>query len=171
MCCQRVCKSHTHPDASCVHKGKCSPKAGGWGSGSRKLLPKSGPEAGAVDAHPPHLQKEVADAPRSSGHWPLSPSWHRLQKDEQTGPRLLDHWAGDQHLCPSSVCSPASRQSSLTFCDPDVELLREPRLKELFIFLKDPGSLSPAPLLRFRPAARGPHPLWVSRFRAPSAGG
>lgn len=43
--------------------------------------------------------------------------------------------AGDQY--PSvlpSICLQATQQRSLTFCDPDVELLSEARLKELLIF-------------------------------------
>lgn len=53
-------------------------------------------------------------------------------------------------LCPSVHLPQAARQSSLTFCDPDVELLREPLLKELLIFLREPMSLPPASLDRER---------------------
>jgi hypothetical protein len=38
------------------------------------------------------------------------------------------------------------KQSSLTFWDPDVELLIEPRLKELLIFLMDPMGASAFPV-------------------------
>lgn len=48
----------------------------------------------------------------------------------------------------SEMAGPATHgppRSSLTFCDPDVELLSEPRLKEPLILLRVPMSRPPAP--------------------------
>ena len=67
---------------------------------------------------------------------------------------LLSGTAGDPHH-PS--CGPPARRlpsGSLTFCDPDVELLSEPFLKELLIFLKEPMSMPPASLDGWRHSPR-----------------
>lgn len=63
--------------------------------------------------------------------------------------------AGNPH--PPSCGTPARRlpSGSLTFCDPDVELLSEPLLKELLIFFKEPMSIPPASLDGWRHSPSG----------------
>lgn len=87
---------------------------------------------------------------------PISVTVYRLQ--EPTVQPSSPYCRRPVSLCPSVHLPQATRQSSLTFCDPDVELLREPLLKELLIFLREP--MSPPPVSRDgqrqSPSSRGP---------------
>lgn len=73
---------------------------------------------------------------RSKWDVPCSPS------SKETGaPGAVAQATERRDQCPSASMSTLPQGAHrLTFCDPDVELLSEPRLKELLIFLTEPMS-------------------------------